>query len=255
MKPLRDIRVIPVVVVAICGLAVLKIAGLVLDGGYVFDYSPHAARKSWAQDNLNFPGGSKEDDITGSVHGGSNGEKKEEKKDEPPKPDAPETKAEADTPPPVSASERAILERLQARRQELDARAREIDIRESLLKAAEQRIEEKSADLKATEARITAANGQKDEAESVRLKNIVTMYEAMKPKDAAKVFDRLDMGVLIEIAVQIKPQKMSDIMGLMQPEAAERLTVEMARRAGADKSASVPELPKIEGKVTPTKPN
>jgi len=70
------------------------------------------------------------------------------------------------------------------------------------------------------------------------------------------VFDRLEMGVLIEIAVQIKPQKMSDIMGLMQPEAAERLTVEMARRAGADKSAgAVPDLPKIEGKVTPAKPN
>src|SRR5215475_14263415 len=204
MKGLRDIRVIPVVVVAIAGLAVLKIAGLVLDGGYVFDYGARAAvRKSWAQDNLNFPGGPKEEDITGSVHSAP-AEKKEEKKDEAPKPDAPETKAEADTPPPISASERAILERLQARRQELDARAREIDIRESLLKAAEKRIEEKSADLKATEARITAASGQKDEAESARLKNIVTMYEAMKPKDAAKVFDRLDMGVLIEIAVQIK---------------------------------------------------
>jgi len=259
MKPLRDIRVIPVVVVAIAGLAVLKIAGLVLDGGYVFD-SAHAARKSltksWAQDNLNFPGGRREEDITGSVHGGAPTEKKEEKKDEAPKPDAPETKPEVEAAPPISASERAILERLQARRQELDARAREIDIRESLLKAAEKRIEEKSADLKATEARVTAASGQKDEAESARMKNIVTMYEAMKPKDAAKVFDRLEMGVLIEIAVQIKPQKMSDIMGLMQPEAAERLTVEMARRAGADKSAAaVPDLPKIEGKVTPVKPN
>jgi len=184
MKGLRDIRVIPVVVVAIAGLAVLKIAGLVLDGGYVFDYGARAAaRKSWAQDNLNFPGGPKEEDITGSVHGAP--KEKEEKKDEAPKPEAPETKVEADAPPPISASERAILERLQARRQELDARAREIDIRESLLKAAEKRIEEKSADLKATEARVTAASGQKDEAESARMKNIVTMYEAMKPKDAA----------------------------------------------------------------------
>ncbi|HWX64138.1 flagellar protein FlbB [Bradyrhizobium sp.] len=254
MKPLRDIRVIPVVVVAIAGLAVLKIAGLVLDGGYVFDYGARAAKKSWAQDNLNFPGGAKEEDVTGSVQGAAKEGKKEEKA-EAPKPDAPETKAEADTPPPVSASERAILERLQARRQELDARAREIDIRESLLKAAEKRIEQQSMDIKATEARITAANGQKDEAESARLKNIITMYEAMKPKDAARVFDRLEMGVLIEIAVQIKPQKMSDIMGLMQPEVAERLTVEMARRAGADKSVAAPDLPKIEGKVVPTKPN
>jgi hypothetical protein len=37
----------------------------------------------------------------------------------------------------------------------------------------------------------------------------------------------------------------------MSPEAAERLTVEMARRAGGDKSAAATELPKIEGKMLP----
>jgi flagellar motility protein MotE (MotC chaperone) len=61
--------------------------------------------------------------------------------------------------------------------------------------------------------------------------------------------------VLIEIATQIAPRKMSDILGLMQTEAAERLTVEMARRAGSDKSASSAELPKIEGKIMPQKLN
>ena len=57
MKAFRDIRVIPVVVVAIFGFAVLKIAGLVIDGGYVFDYDPQPAQKSWAQDSFNFPTG------------------------------------------------------------------------------------------------------------------------------------------------------------------------------------------------------
>ena len=59
MKSFRDIRVIPVVLVAIFGLAVLKIAGLVIDGGYVFDYRPHSTRQSWAQETFNFPGGNK----------------------------------------------------------------------------------------------------------------------------------------------------------------------------------------------------
>ena len=59
---------------------------------------------------------------------------------------------------------------------------------------------------------------------------------------------------LIEIASQIAPRKMSDILGLMSPEAAERLTVELAHRAGGEKSAST-ELPKIEGKMIPQKPN
>ena len=250
MKSYRDIRVIPVVVVAIFGLAVLKVAGLVIDGGYVFDYNPKATKKSWAQEMLNFPGGVDQPDITGSTH--------EKPKEEAPKPAAPETQPEGtvvEAPPSVPPAERAILERLQARRQELEARAREIDIRESLLKAAEKRIESKVEEMKSVESRLSTANGQKGEADSARLKNIVTMYEGMKPKDAAKVFDRLEMSVLLDISTQIAPRKMSDILGLMAPEAAERLTVEMARRAGGDKAASTAELPKIEGKTMLPKTN
>jgi flagellar motility protein MotE (MotC chaperone) len=256
MKSFRDIRVIPVVLVAIFGLAVLKIAGLVIDGGYVFDYQvSQPAQRSWAQDNLGYPSIAKADtaDITGSV-------KKEEKKEEPkpaaadaPKPDGVVVFPDQN-PQSVSPSERAILERLQARRQELEQRAREIEIRESLLKSAEKRIEGRVEEAKATEAKISTATGQKAEQDAARFKGIITMYEGMKPKDAAKVFDRLEMSVLYDIASQIAPRKMSDILGLMQPEAAERLTVELARRAGTDKSTSTAELPKIEGKILQQKP-
>jgi|ERR1700738_641895 len=251
MNAFRDIRVIPVVLVAIFGLAVLKIAGIFLDGGYVFDYQPETTQRSWAEDTLNFPTGRKTvdaADITGSVAA---------KKEEADKPEV--SPAEAARPSetnlaapdqvqPVSASERAVLERLQARRQELEARAREIDIRENLLKAAEKRVESRVEELKGIEARITTANDQKSEADVARFKGVVTMYEGMKPKDAAKVFDRLEMPVLFQLASQIAPRKMSDILGLMSPDAAERLTVEFARRAGSDKSMSAPDLPKIEGK-------
>jgi flagellar motility protein MotE (MotC chaperone) len=256
MKSYRNIRVLPVVLVAIFCLAVLKVAGLVIDGGYVFDYKPDSTRQSWAQETFNFPGGNKIDssDITGSV---------EKPKEEEAKPvvNAPEVAkpdgivVHPEQAQSVSPSERAILERLQSRRQELEARAREIDIRESLLKAAEKRVESRVEELKAIESRITTATHQKSEADTARFKGIITMYEAMKPKDAAKVFDRLEMPVLFEIASQIAPRKMSDILGLMSTEAAERLTVEMARRAGSDKSASAADLPKIEGKVLPQRPN
>jgi flagellar motility protein MotE (MotC chaperone) len=255
MKSFRDIRVIPVVLIAIFGLAVLKVAGLVIDGGYVFDYQPQKTTRSWAQETLNFPG-SKIDpaDVTGSTPK----PKEEAAKPAVPAPEVAKPDGVVVYPEqtqPVSASERAILERLQSRRQELEARAREIDIRENLLKAAEKRIESRVEEMKAVESRITTATGQKAETDAARFKGIITMYEGMKPKDAAKVFDRLEMSVLFEIASQIAPRKMSDILGLMAPEAAERLTIEMARRAGSDKSAAVVELPKIEGKVMPQKSN
>jgi len=255
MKSFRDIRVIPVVLVAIFGLAVLKIAGLVIDGGYVFEYRPDAAQPSWAQETFNFPGRNRMEaaDITGSV-------KEKPKEEAAAKMAVPEIgKAEpmrAEQSQTVSPSERAILERLQARRQELETRAREIDIRESLLKATEKRVEARVEELKAVESRISTATQQKNEAEAARFKGIITMYEGMKPKDAAKVFDRLEMPVLFEIASQIAPRKMADILGLMAPEAAERLTVEMARRAGTDKSATMEDLPKIEGRMlAPQKAN
>jgi flagellar motility protein MotE (MotC chaperone) len=256
MSTFPNIRVIPVLLVAIFCLAVLKVAGLVLDGGYVFDYNPKSTTRSWATENLNFPG-REETDVTGSTHG----EPKAAPKEEAPKPAAPETKPDGivlhpeENQQPVSPSERAILERLQSRRQELEARAREVDIRESLLKAAEQRIESRVQEMRSIEAKASAADEQKSEAENARFKNIVTMYEGMKPKDAARVFDRLEMPVLIEIASKIAPRKMSDILGVMSPEAAERLTVELAHRAGGDKSAASAELPKIEGKVMPQRAN
>jgi flagellar motility protein MotE (MotC chaperone) len=74
------------------------------------------------------------------------------------------------------------------------------------------------------------------------------MYENMKAKDAARIFDRLDMRVLVEVANKINPRRMADILSQMSAEAAERLTIELASRA-KDKPAA--ELPKISGRPTP----
>ncbi|MDR3467762.1 MAG: flagellar protein FlbB [Xanthobacteraceae bacterium] len=275
----RGFRLLPLVLAAIIGLVVLKTMGLVLEGGYIFtdrEVAPPPKPASWARQMFNFPSGSggaspaDPADITGSVE-----EKKEAAKPEGKAEAKPEAKSEGKDKAPeskeaakpaeggrpvdlsalaqpgggVSASERAILERLAERRQELDARAREIDIRENLLKAAEKRIESKVSEMKAVEARIGSATEKKGQADADRFKDLVTMYESMKPKDAAKIFDRLEMAVLIQVASKIAPRKMSDIVGLMQPEAAERLTVELARRAGGDPT-SPSNLPKIDGRPT-----
>jgi flagellar motility protein MotE (MotC chaperone) len=150
---------------------------------------------------------------------------------------------------PSSPAERAILERLQERRQEIEARGRELEIRDGLMKAAEMRLEARIAELKTLEARVTAAVQAKDDADAARFKGLVSMYENMKPKDAAKIFDRLDLTILVQVTSLINPRKMSDILGLMSAEAAERLTVELANRATAgDKTPNTADLPKIQGR-------
>ena len=154
-----------------------------------------------------------------------------------------------DTEKPTSPAERAILERLQERRNEIEARARELDMRENLIKGAEKRIEARIAEaFKELEGRVAASVQQKDENEAQRFKNLVTMYENMKAKDAAKIFDRLDLRILVDVATQLNPRRMSDILAQMTAESAEHLTVELAARAAnKDKTA---QLPKIEGRPT-----
>ena len=110
-------------------------------------------------------------------------------------------------------------------------------MRESLIKAAEKRLEGRVAELKELEARINNAVQTKEEGEAARFKNLVTMYENMKAKEAAKIFDRLDTRVLFEVATQITPRRMSDILAQMSPEAAERLTLALAACPDKDKPA------------------
>jgi flagellar motility protein MotE (MotC chaperone) len=224
---------------------------------------PDSAKQSWMQAMFNYP------DVTGSV--------------DPPKSANPETAAKApaakepqgqgpagkNEPPaaqpppearpnngtaisldpsrPVSAAERALLERLQERRQELETRARQLDIRESLLSAAEKKLETRVTEQEGGGNGGTAAQ-RKEEADVARMKSLVTMYETMKPKEAAKIFDRLDIRVLLDVASKINPRRMSEILAQMKPEAAERLTVELANRASGDKSHNTADLPKIEGR-------
>jgi flagellar motility protein MotE (MotC chaperone) len=157
--------------------------------------------------------------------------------------------------PAISASERAILERLQERRQELDTRHRELDMRENLLRATERRLEQRANELRELETRITGLEQRRDEAEQARFRGVVSMYESMRPKDAARIFDSLDMSVLIEVARAMRPPKLADVIAQMQAEQAKRLTTELARRpnqtAAVDpRSISPDTLPKIEGRPT-----
>lgn len=60
------------------------------------------------------------------------------------------------------------------------------------------------------------------------------MYENMKPKEAARIFDKLDMTVLLGVVQQMKTRKMAPILAKMNSSVAQRLTVELARIAAAE---------------------
>lgn len=146
-----------------------------------------------------------------------------------------------------SRSERVVLERLRARRKELDEREARQQLREDLLKAAEERIEKRVSELKELEQRIGVAVDEKKKNEDQEFKNLARMYESMRAKDAARIFDRLDLTILVKVARAMKPAKVADVMAKMKPEVAERLTIELATGRPDGAAAAVGELPKIRG--------
>jgi len=172
-------------------------------------------------------------------------------------PPAPRPAAPPLTPP--SASERLLLERLGERREELQQRSREMEARERMLQEQERKLEERQGQLKASEDTQKAATATKSSGDSSALKNVVLMYETMKPKEAARVFDRLPVEVLLSVVTQMNSRKMAEVLAAMTPENAEKLTVALARRANApEEIKAVPasalpsgELPAIERPGTP----
>lgn len=123
-----------------------------------------------------------------------------------------------------------ILENLRERRDSLDRQAEELVLRENLLIATEQRIEEKIAELKELETKIQSLLRQHDEEAEEKLQSLVKMYQSMKPKQAAAIFEQLDMEILIDVAERMKEAKFALIMAKMNPGRAKELTVELAKK-------------------------
>ena len=151
----------------------------------------------------------------------------------------------------ASLTEQQLLERLAARRSELEAYEQDLALRASIVDAAEKRIEERAATLTALEAQIAALVDQREAMESGQFAGIVAMYEAMKPKDAANIFNNLEMDVLLRVAKTMSPRKMAPILAEMDAVRAQELTVQMAAIADQPVTEMTPEdlsaLPQIVG--------
>lgn len=123
-----------------------------------------------------------------------------------------------------------LLANLAQRRDQIEQRAREIDLRESLLAAAEKRLDERIAEIKKLEASVKQIVQQYDKQEEQNLQGLVKVYENMKPKDAARIFEKLEPNVLLGVVERMKEAKLAALLAEMNPATAQDLTVRLATR-------------------------
>ncbi|WP_341896839.1 hypothetical protein [Ferrovibrio terrae] len=141
-----------------------------------------------------------------------------------------------------------LLANLAQRRDQIEQRGREIDLRESLLGAAEKRLDDRIAELKKLEASIKQIVQQYDKQEEQNLQGLVKVYENMKPKDAARIFEKLEPNILLGVVERMKEAKLALVLADMAPATAQDLTVRLATRkqippsvrAGAESQLQAP---------------
>ncbi|SDG93573.1 MotE family protein [Pelagibacterium luteolum] len=237
---MRQIRLLPVVVLAASALLILKTVGLVTGDGYTpgvqsaFAAGDTAAAEAPAPEPATAeatgapvdPVQAAADSLFGSV---------------------PEAVEAAEGGATGSDTGEIVLQRLAERRAELDAFALELESRMSLVEAAELRIEERMAELSALEAQINVSLDAQDAAAEAQFAAVVAMYENMRAGDAATIFNDLDTSVLVAVGKKMNPRKLGPIMANMVPARAQQLTVllaqtDVATPAPVQQSADLPQI-------------
>lgn len=251
---MTNLRLIPALVLAASALFALKLLGFALDGGsHVASVGMGVAMAQQADDQKSQDGSAAPAPAGEAMAASTQGNA-----DAPGSGPLPAGIGAATEPPPLpgglelgsSIAERKVLESLSDRRRELDNREKQFDLRQQLLTSTEERLQKKVDEMAALEASIKSLREAEEKRQEDELKDLVIMYESMKAKDAARIFDRLDLDIMIRVAKAMKPRKMADVMARMSPEASERLTVALVtgrKPVEMRVDAGPPELPKIMG--------
>ena len=124
-----------------------------------------------------------------------------------------------------------LLQQLVARRGDLDKREQDLTTREQALQVVELRVEDKLTELKSLQSTVEATLAQRDEAQEQQLMSLVKIYENMKPKDAAPIFNELDMAILLDVIDRMKEAKAAPILALMEPARTREITKDLAHRS------------------------
>ncbi|MCQ8279678.1 hypothetical protein NFI95_14630 [Acetobacteraceae bacterium KSS8] len=143
---------------------------------------------------------------------------------------SPDTKTPIVQATPTGADDTSGLGDLRRQREALDRRAAALDERAELLGAAEQKLQARLEQLSVLQERLEQTEQQRKARASANWNGLVKTYEAMKPEDAAAIFNVLDMDVLLEVLDRMDDRKEAAVLAAMLPERARQATQMLARK-------------------------
>ena len=131
-------------------------------------------------------------------------------------------------PPPVSDAEKIVLLELRERRKELEARESALNTRESVAAAAERKLSARVDELQGLQKQLETLETKSGQREEAAWQGLVKVYETMKPREAAAIFNDLAMPVLISVLDRMKETKAAAVLAAMAPDRARDVTTQLA---------------------------
>ena len=95
--------------------------------------------------------------------------------------------------------------------------------------AVEKRLASRVDELTALQHRLEGLETLRKDRDDQNWRGLVKMYEAMKPRDAALIFNDLDLPVLLPVLDRMKEAKAAPILSAMTPDRARLVTGELAQ--------------------------
>ena len=123
-----------------------------------------------------------------------------------------------------------VLEAFKEREQRIETQETQIKSRMQALRVADRKIEEKLAALSQVEAKLKQTLALADTAAEDDLSKLTTVYESMKPKDAAALFEQMAPEFSAGFLGRMKPASAASIMAGLTAERAYTISVILAGR-------------------------
>ncbi len=119
---------------------------------------------------------------------------------------------------------------LSARESEVTLREAALKDRTSALALAEAAIASQLVELQTAEAALASTLAIADQAAERDLARLTTVYETMKPKDAAALFEAMAPAFAAGFLGRMQPQAAAAVMSGLTPETAYQISLQLAGR-------------------------
>lgn len=139
-----------------------------------------------------------------------------------------ETKSKMSSVTGLTAEEIALFNSLEERKKQLDAKEAELKKLEEELHNQKIELEKRLASLEQLRTQIGNQLQERVNTDAEQVDKLVAFYSSMKPQTAAKVIEKINEDLAVEVLRKMKKKEAAEIMNMIESEKAQRLSEKFA---------------------------